>query len=587
MADGGEFEKAFARFISGRLTYPKLVSTIKDVLAEKPSLAAVYHEKIQDMVNLGRFPPDLAAGLSSLVDMPAPAARAPSSQAIRAFGGAPPPPQAVASLEGDDDSTVPFQRPEPIIPDHVGVTALGGPPKTGPHRPIEGPNIPQTPVNGPAHGQTGGQGAGSPAPQGYVQAPGGGVYPQPHLPPLPPHPRTPSPSGGHGNEPTELGGANTKIRGKVDEVLLNSLIDNFRDYRKTKGQVETTDPHDRDRKELDGLLSDFRGARFRRDAKLAEAGQPREREYMSVGRAPKRPEVGSLLKDRFVLDRELGRGGMGVVYAAVDRRRLEAVHTQPYVAIKLLNEAFERDQEILRALEAESRKAQALAHPNIVTVFDFDRDGQYVFIVMELLQGQSLADLIAERPDRKLRYDEARPIIDGICRALQHAHILEVVHADLKPGNVFITNDGQVKLLDFGIASAGRLPGFDVTELNAYTAPYASPEMIEGAPRDPRDDIYALGIMIYSMLTGGHPFDRVPANEARDRHMRPRPMPGLGKREWKTLESTLSFSREDRPKNALQIYHGLYSPGFWQRMFQHSWETDEKTGYGGRVQGER
>ena len=151
---------------------------------------------------------------------------------------------------------------------------------------------------------------------------------------------------------------------------------------------------------------------------------------------------------------------------------------------------------------------------------------------------------------------------------------------------MFITNDGQVKLLDFGIASAGRLPGFDATELNAYTAPYASPEMIEGAPRDPRDDIYALGILIYSMLTGGHPYDRVPGNEARDRNMRPRPIPGVGRREWKMLESTLSFSRGVRPINALQIYQNLYAPGFWQRMFQPSWGTDEETGYRGRVHGQ-
>ena len=580
MDGGNEFEKAFARFISGRLTYPKLVSAIKSTLAEKPELAAVYHQKIQDMVNIGRFPADLAAGLSSLVEMPVPTRPAP--HAVRAFGGMPPP-QAAPAMEFEDDRTVPFQRPEPVIQGQAGVTALGGPPKTGPHHAFDDDrNVSQAPL----YGRAGAPGGTVPAPQGYVQAPGGGVFPPPNTAPLPPHPRIPVLEGGEAQEPTGLGGANTKIRGKVDEVLLNNLIDDFRDYRKTKGQVEATNPHDRDRRELDGLLSDFRGARFRRDAKLAEAGQPREREYMFVGRAPKRPGVGSLLKDRFVLDRELGRGGMGVVYAAVDRRRLEAVHTQPYVAVKLLNEAFERDQEILRALEAESRKAQALAHPNIVTVFDFDRDGQYVFIVMELLQGQSLADLIAERPDRKLRYDEAQPVIDGICRALHHAHVLDVVHADLKPGNVFITNDGQVKLLDFGIASAGRLPGFDATELNAYTAPYASPEMIEGAPRDPRDDIYALGILIYSMLTGGHPYDRVPGNEARDRNMRPRPIPGVGRREWKMLESTLSFSRGVRPINALQIYQNLYAPGFWQRMFQPSWETDEETGYRGRVHGQ-
>ena len=146
---------------------------------------------------------------------------------------------------------------------------------------------------------------------------------------------------------------------------------------------------------------------------------------------------GSSLKGRFVLERVVGRGGMGVVYKARDLRKVEAQDRDPFVAIKVLNDDFRRHPESLKALQREARKAQTLAHPNIATVFDFDRDGATVYIQMEFLDGEPL-DKLTKRTSG-LPYAEAYPLIAGMGRALSYAHGKGIVHSDFKPGNCFVT----------------------------------------------------------------------------------------------------------------------------------------------------
>ena len=234
---------------------------------------------------------------------------------------------------------------------------------------------------------------------------------------------------------------------------------------------------------------------MRRDATKSSEGAARPFDFtaLAASSADQAVAVGTILKNRFVLDREIGRGGMGVVYRAVDRRRLEAMHKQPYVAVKLLTGDIRRSPDALRALEAEARRAQELAHPHIVNTYDFDRDGSHVFIVMELLEGRTLDAVLREKGEG-LGFDASRRIVDGICAGLAYAHQRGVVHCDLKPANIFIEDSGGVKVLDFGIATAGWAGGFDLSSLNAYTVAYASPEALQGEPRDPRDDVYALGL---------------------------------------------------------------------------------------------
>ena len=274
---------------------------------------------------------------------------------------------------------------------------------------------------------------------------------------------------------------------------------------------------------------------------------------------------GSVVKDRFVLEEELGRGGMGIVFKARDVRKEEAQDRNPYVALKVLNEEFKRHPESLKALQRESRKAQHLAHPNVVTVYDFDRDGANVFMVMELLEGQSLDRLIRKSEDSGVGNQMALRLTRDLCRAMAYAHEQGVVHSDFKPANAFLTREGNVKVFDFGIARAAKRSGdvqgsttlFDPGTLGALTPTYASCEMIEGLEPDPRDDVYAIACVAYELFTGKHPFNRLSAVQARDKKMiakRPRGLPG---RQWRALKRGLAFSRDERSSSALTLLNEL------------------------------
>jgi non-specific serine/threonine protein kinase len=263
---------------------------------------------------------------------------------------------------------------------------------------------------------------------------------------------------------------------------------------------------------------------------------------------------GSVLKGRFVLEEEIGRGGMGVVFKAKDLLKEEAQDRNPYVAIKVLNNEFRRHPESLKALQRESRKAQKLAHPNIATVFDFDRDGSTVYMQMDFLEGETLDRIIKNKHFYGMPIAKARPYIEGLGHALAYAHDNGIVHSDFKPGNCFLTNKGLIKVFDLGIARAAKLPDsedteltkFDAGTLGALTPSYASCEMIEGGEPDPGDDIYALGCVAYELLTGRHPFDKKSAVEARNAGLVAEPVKGLNGIQQRALQKALAFRREDR-----------------------------------------
>ena len=277
------------------------------------------------------------------------------------------------------------------------------------------------------------------------------------------------------------------------------------------------------------------------------------------------PGVGSVINNRFVLEESIGTGGMGTVFKARDLRKVEAQDRNPHVAIKILNEEFRRHPQSLQALQRESRKTQKLAHPNIVTVYDFDRDGANVYMVMELLEGEPLDRLIKRNEGIGLGVKEALRLTQGICRAMAYAHEQGIVHADFKPANAFLTHDNVIKVLDFGIARAvkhseqvsGVMTVFDPGTLGALTPAYAGCEVIEGEESDPRDDIYAIACVAYEFFAGRHPFDRLSAAQARDAGVIPTPPPGLSKRQWRTLRRGLAFRREQRPKSVPEFFDGL------------------------------
>jgi serine/threonine protein kinase len=275
---------------------------------------------------------------------------------------------------------------------------------------------------------------------------------------------------------------------------------------------------------------------------------------------------GCTVKDRFVLEDVLGRGGMGVVFKARDLRKEEAQDRNPYVAIKILSEEFKRHPQSLKALQREARKAQKLAHPNIVNVFDFDRDDGNVFMAMELLEGESL-DRVIKRLDRQgMPQKEALRVVQGLCAALSYAHEQGVIHSDFKPANAYLTREGVVKVLDFGIARANKRRNglsaaattlFDPNTLGALTPAYASCEMIEGLEPDPRDDIYAIAVVAYELLTGRHPFNKLSAVQARDAGLSPAPVRGLSQRQRQALRRGLAFKRDQRTPTVAQFINEL------------------------------
>jgi beta-lactam-binding protein with PASTA domain/serine/threonine protein kinase len=227
-----------------------------------------------------------------------------------------------------------------------------------------------------------------------------------------------------------------------------------------------------------------------------------------------------IFNGRYELHRRLGRGGMAEVYLARD-----LLLDRP-VAVKVLFPALATDAGFVERFRREAQSAANLQHPNIVSVFDWGEANGTYFIVMEYVEGQTLAEMIHQ--EGRLHPDRAAEITHDIAAALGFAHRNRVVHRDVKPGNVLITRDGGVKVADFGIARALS----DSTDQNLTktgsvmgTATYFSPEQARGAPVDPRSDIYSLGVVLYEMITGRPPFGGDNAVAIAYKHVQENPLP--------------------------------------------------------------
>jgi len=259
--------------------------------------------------------------------------------------------------------------------------------------------------------------------------------------------------------------------------------------------------------------------------------------------------TGSVLRERYELLQLLGRGGMACVYQARDRYRASLGVSDCLLAIKIVQPHPSRPGGI-DALGREFHNAQRLSHPNVVNVYDIDREGDASFYSMEFLDGVQLGQLLS-RAGGRLPRRYALAILRDIGAAIAHAHSRGVVHADLKPHNVMITRDGQVRVLDFGsgIVRPGEpwisemSPGGDYRQA---TPAYASCEQLQGWCADPRDDIYALACLAYQLLAGSHPFDQRSSLVARGRRLRPRRPPGMRGEQWRALRRGLAFQREQR-----------------------------------------
>ena len=209
--------------------------------------------------------------------------------------------------------------------------------------------------------------------------------------------------------------------------------------------------------------------------------------------------TGTVLKDRFVLENVLGVGGMAVVYKATDRV------TGNTVAVKILKDEFVSDEQFRRRFLNESRAISMLRHRNIVSVIDFEFEGNIQYIVMEYIDGITLKEFM--RSQKALPFSIACKVTMQILSALQHAHERGIIHRDIKPQNIMLLSDGTIKVMDFGIARISKFETVTMTDKAIGTVYYISPEQARGEKTDQRSDIYSTGVMLYEMLTGELAFD--------------------------------------------------------------------------------
>jgi TonB family protein len=242
---------------------------------------------------------------------------------------------------------------------------------------------------------------------------------------------------------------------------------------------------------------------------------------------------------------------MGHVYKAIDNRRQRDGSDQIHVAIKMMRRSVAPQLDARFALEREAAKTQRLSHPNIVNIFDFDQHDDQVFLVMEWLEGESVNALLRRTSGQRLAPEFAWRIIQGIAGGLQHAHSNNVVHADINPSNIFITDTQEIKLLDFGVARYASDPDNAVGDRRVWaTRTYASPEVLSGSTPTFEDDIFSLGCVAYRLMSGKHPFPGSSSIDAEKAGATVLPIPGLAEARWQTLSRALSYKRSDRPNSA-------------------------------------
>ena len=226
---------------------------------------------------------------------------------------------------------------------------------------------------------------------------------------------------------------------------------------------------------------------------------------------------GKILGNRYEIIEKIGNGGMATVYKSKDKV------LNRYVAVKVLRDEFTTDEEFIKRFRIEAQSAASLTHPNIVSIYDVGNEGSLYYIVMELIKGKTLKEIINEE-NGPLPWKWSLNIVIQIASALETAHKNNIVHRDIKPHNIIITEDGVAKVTDFGIAKAvsnSTITAFGTTIGSVH---YFSPEHARGGYTDAKSDLYSLGVVMYEMLTGRVPFDADTPVSVALKHMQEQPV---------------------------------------------------------------
>jgi serine/threonine protein kinase len=281
-----------------------------------------------------------------------------------------------------------------------------------------------------------------------------------------------------------------------------------------------------------------------------------------IQREPKQTEdaagelkPGSVLRRRYRIESIVGRGSTGTVFQALDEYRLDVPPGGQRLALKVLHTVITKRAEALTELRREFQQLQLLSHPNILRVFEFDRDGPLVFFTMELLHGARLTRVLQKRKLIPLERAQALAAICDIGTAFAYAHSRGMVHGNISPQGIFVTTAGAFRVLDFGAShawnAAPAAPDLEAT-LPSATAGFASCQVLEGQRPEARDDVFSLACVAYLLLCGLHPFSTKTAIEARDAGLKPRRPAKLTNQQWRTLRAGLSFDRAKRPPDIQQ-----------------------------------
>ena len=257
------------------------------------------------------------------------------------------------------------------------------------------------------------------------------------------------------------------------------------------------------------------------------------------------PGAVELLRGRYRLGRLMERDAVGSVYEAADLDRLDLSQLSRRIAIKVLRKAVSGRADSYNELRREFQYLQSLSHPGILRVHEFDRDGDMVFFSMELLSGLALSAVLSSRNHVPLRRPYAAAIIRQIGDAIAYAHRRGIVHGALQPRNIFLTDEGEIRVLGFGASPAVASD----QQLSDAQSAYAGCPVLEGCHSEVCDDVYAIACLACTLLSGYHPFDDRSALEARELRLKPRRPPGLTYRQWNALRPGLSFDRERRPSD--------------------------------------